>query len=93
MSHDVCWEEGETLTVRVSDSVDYLFRMDRDSEGVARVRIARYDRVTRESVLMKPAYTSSDDDNATEILRQVVRKFTGIDYGCEESGIDYGCEE
>lgn len=84
MSYDVEWEEGETLTVRPSEGVDYIFKMDRDPDGNARVRVARYDRVTRESVLMKPAYTISDDDNATAVLRQVILKFTGVDYGCED---------
>lgn len=86
MSHDVEWEEGDTLTVRPSDSVEYMFKMDRDPDGNARIRVARYDRVTRESVVMKPVYTVSDDDNATTVLRQVIRKFTGVDYGCEDEG-------
>lgn len=84
MSHLVEWEEGETLTIRPSDKVDYLFRMDRDSDGNARVRVARYDRITRESELIPPAYVVSDDDNATKVLRQVIRKYAGVDYGCED---------
>lgn len=84
MSHLVEWEENDTLTIRPSESVDFLFRMDRDNDGNARIRVARYDRVTRESELMKPAYIVSDDDNATKVLRQVIRKYTGVDYGCED---------
>ena len=86
MSHDVCWEENETLTIRVAEGIDYLFRMDRDQDGKARIRVARYDHTTRESVAMKPAYVTPDDDNATGILLQVIRKHTGIDYGCEDEG-------
>lgn len=86
MSHDVYWEEGETLTVRPSDSVEYIFKMDRDPDGKARIRVARYDRVTRDNVLMKPSYTVANDDDASQVLRQVIKKFTGVDYGCEDEG-------
>ena len=85
MSHHIEWDDGETLTIRPSDKVDYIFFMDREPMGKPRIKVRRYDRLTRDSKWIA-TYNAAHDDDASIVLRQVVRKHTGIDYGCDDDG-------
>ncbi len=79
------WEENETLTVKVSDKTSYVFVMDRENTGKARVKVRRDDMVARKSA-WAGAYTTAEDDYATAMLRKAIKQHTGVDYGCEEQG-------